>query len=79
MEQEQIMNDINNLISSKLEGHPELDPTQDLFNLGLDSLILIGALVELEEKYGVEFDDGELIMDNFSTIEKIYDMMKNQK
>jgi acyl carrier protein len=49
----------------------EILPNQDLFIIGLDSMKAINLVVRLEEQFVIIFDDDELLIQNFSTIEKI--------
>ncbi len=43
----------------------------DLFLLGLDSITAVDLIVNLESMFGIAFEDDELIVENFSTVEKI--------
>lgn len=47
-----------------------------LSTLGLDSLKAIQLVVILEEKYQVEFNDNNLLLDNLDTISKIKDLLQ---
>ncbi|MCH5179887.1 MAG: acyl carrier protein [Erysipelotrichales bacterium] len=44
----------------------ELDPAAELKSLGLDSLDLVELIMDIEENYGVEFDNEELV--EFKTV-----------
>lgn len=44
----------------------ELDPAAELKSLGLDSLDLVELIMDIEENYGVEFENEELI--EFKTV-----------
>lgn len=39
--------------------------------IGLDSMSSVNLIVELEAMYNIEFEDEELLTDNFSTIRNI--------
>lgn len=41
-------------------------------DLGIDSMSYIAMLVELEEQYGIEFEDEMLVIDNLRTVKDIY-------
>ena len=47
----------------------------NLLDLGVDSLKAIEIVVMIEDKYGIMISDDDLIVDNFSTLEKIEKMV----
>ncbi|MFD2327985.1 acyl carrier protein [Cohnella sp. GCM10020058] len=48
-----------------------LDNQTNLVELGLDSLKTIQLVVNLESSLGIVFEDSDLLLENFETIEKI--------
>ena len=54
-----------------LESEQQIDGDMDLVHYGLDSLKTIAFIVELEKQLGNSFDDDELLLENFSTINQI--------
>lgn len=44
---------------------------QDLREIGMDSLLFIRLVVEIEEHFEIEIDDEDLLMDNFITLDNI--------
>jgi Phosphopantetheine attachment site. len=48
------------------------DPINDM---EIDSFKFIQILVQLEDKYNIEFDDSDLLVDNISTIESLADIV----
>ena len=40
-------------------------------DLGMDSMLFLSVIIELETTFGIIIPDDLLLMDNFSTIEKI--------
>lgn len=46
-------------------------------DLGYDSIKFIQLIVDLEEYFKVEIDDDMLLMENFSTIKQITDLILN--
>lgn len=51
---------------------PKIDPDESLFTIGvLDSLAFLQLIVLIEEQFGVTIEDGEVIPDNFETINRI--------
>ena len=46
-----------------------VDPNMELKALGLDSLDLVELIMDIEEKYGVEFSNEELM--SFKTVEDV--------
>lgn len=43
-----------------------------LEDLGMDSIAFITLVIKLEDAFGIEISDEWLIMEKFSTVEKIY-------
>ena len=61
----------NFVISELLFGHDrtKLDYDQDLINSGLlDSVAVLRLILFIEEQFGVHIEDGEVLPDNFRTI-----------
>ena len=52
------------IVSEQLEAYSYESPLMDL---GLTSLKLISFIVELEELFGIEIYDSDLLFENFST------------
>jgi acyl carrier protein len=56
----------------KGKGLTKIDPDESLIKSGiLDSLALLRLVVLIEQQYGVAVGDGELVPDNFETINRI--------
>ncbi|BFH10919.1 acyl carrier protein [Paenibacillus melissococcoides] len=70
-----IIEDIEGIVLSKvkevLETEDDIEINQNLGSLGLDSIRSIGLIADIECEFDITFDDDELLMHNFSTIEKI--------
>ncbi|WP_308638627.1 acyl carrier protein [Paenibacillus silvisoli] len=47
----------------------------DLINLGLDSIKSVSLIVALESTFDITFEDGELLFENFSSINKIVEIV----
>ena len=75
MEKAHIENNVIEVINSHCPYKNEkLDADKDLRdNYGIDSIILVEVLVELESVMNINFDSNLLAYDNFSTINKITD------
>lgn len=80
----------NNLINNILElGDTERlperqmitlkDVLEDLTQKGMDSLTFIHIIIDLEDKYEIEFPDELLLMENLNTVSKIEKMIINIK
>ncbi|MNW51526.1 acyl carrier protein [compost metagenome] len=76
--QNEIHNTINKIIHEILNYNLEILNDEDLVSIGLDSLKTINLIVQLEEIYGIEFDDEELIFENFSSINVIAEHITNK-
>lgn len=49
----------------------EIANDDDLTKLGMNSISAIELVVEVEDKYDFEFNDEDLLVDNFKTIERL--------
>ncbi|MEX3616929.1 acyl carrier protein [Paenibacillus glucanolyticus] len=47
--------------------------SEDLTELGMNSIKAIELIVKFEIVFGIEFEDEELLVENFTNIEKIHD------
>lgn len=77
-EKDNIITDVTNKVKEVLEYNQDIYVNQDLAEIGLDSLASVTLLVELEEMYNIEFDDEEMLFENFSTITKINNLVCNK-
>jgi acyl carrier protein len=68
---------IRNVIS--LDANREIKDDENLIDLGLDSIKTIEIVVELEDGFDIEIDEDDLMLDNFSTISKIMELVKRYK
>jgi acyl carrier protein len=62
---------INKKLNEVLNRESNLEYTTDLRNEGLDSIKMIELIVSLEVEFDIEIEDQDLLIENFSTIEKI--------
>jgi acyl carrier protein len=53
-----------------LRGSP-LDPDEDLFAAGLDSMSLSRLVVFIEDRFGLELPDGSFAIDDIDTLRKL--------
>lgn len=49
----------------------EIENDEDLTKLGMNSISTIELVVEVEAKYDFEFNDEDLLVENFKTIERL--------
>lgn len=73
-----IQEKITKLLNEILKNNITNDKEQDLTMVGLDSLNSVALILELEEEFNIEFDDEELLFENFSTINKIHLQVKRK-
>ncbi len=73
----QITEEIQELIAELVEG-TEVSPIADLKELGVDSVLMINLIVQLEQKYGICFDDEELDHSYFSTISTLAELVSHK-
>ncbi|WP_340019599.1 acyl carrier protein [Paenibacillus sp. FSL H3-0457] len=76
--QNEIHKTVIRLIQEILNHNLEILNDEDLDSIGLDSLKAINLIVQLEETYEIEFDDEELIFENFSNINVITEQITNK-
>ena len=57
----------------------ELLDDMDLFSLGLDSVNAIMLVMNLQERFGVNFDTSEISLENFRTIADIVKLIERKK
>ncbi|MEZ4299995.1 MAG: acyl carrier protein [Polyangiaceae bacterium] len=48
-----------------------LTAEEDLFAAGFDSMSLTRVMVFVEERYGIQIPDSELVVDELSTVDKL--------
>ncbi len=56
-----------------------IEPSDDLRNLGLDSIHFIQLIIALEDYYGKRLSDSYLLLDELYTIEKIRAAFEEEK
>ncbi|MBH0357132.1 acyl carrier protein [Bacillus toyonensis] len=56
----------------------ELSQEEDLTMVGLDSIKSIELIVELEAEFNIVFEDNELLLDNFKTINLITELVSQK-
>ncbi len=62
------LEEIKNMFAEKVKVD-NINPNMELKALGLDSLDLVELIMDIEEKYGVEFSNEELM--GFKTVEDV--------
>ena len=62
------LEEIKNMFAEKVKVD-NINPNMELKALGLDSLDLVELIMDIEEKYGVEFSNEELM--SFKTFEDV--------
>jgi acyl carrier protein len=64
------------VVTDREDGH--VGPTDPLFNGLLDSLDTLRLIVFLEETFGVQIADGELVPENFESVARIADYVRRK-
>ena len=54
----------------------EIDGDEDLAQYGLESITSIQLVVMLEEKYNIVFDNDDLLMSKYNTINKLVKLLE---
>jgi len=78
MERLEVVDTIKEKLALIVESDENIDEHIDLFNVGLDSIKTIRLVVELETVFDITIEDDDLVIENFSTLSKITDMVSNK-
>jgi acyl carrier protein len=74
------MTDLERFVLDKVRAgrrRKSLDPDEDLLAAGtLDSLSLMELVAFIEERYGIEVSDEDLVMENFRTLRSIQELVE---
>lgn len=74
------LDDIYTMIASTLDLDEtevnEIDGDEDLAQYGLESITSIQLVVMLEEKYNIVFDNDDLLMSKYNTINKLVKLLE---
>ena len=76
MNQNKILNILSDILEIDTDTLTALDKDKNLLDLDFSSLKFITFIVAVEEEFGIEILDSDLIFDNFSTLNKITHMLK---
>lgn len=57
----------------------EISKSENIFNIGLDSLNIVKLIMAVEEEYEITFEDEEIASINWKNIESIINLVKNKK
>jgi acyl carrier protein len=76
MDESAIISDIRHFVEADiLSGGVKLDAGTLLQNAGIDSFSLVEILLFLQEKYGLQIPDDQLVPDNFKTLTSLARMV----
>ncbi|WP_339801547.1 acyl carrier protein [Paenibacillus sp. FSL R5-0744] len=73
---EHLLHEIHTIVNKNIDYIGELELDESLNSVGLNSLRLIAMIVDLEEKFDIEFADEEMLYENFSTMRTIFEQIK---
>lgn len=71
---------VKEIIVSRMKDKSKIEKmTYDtpLLSLGIDSILALSILVEIEEAYDIEIDDSDLNMDKIKDIASFADLVRN--
>lgn len=74
-----MMEKICTIVQQVLNIEEELRPDEDLIGRGLDSVKTVHLIVLLEEMIDIRFDDSDLILENFRSIQNIINLLKRKE
>lgn len=55
-----------------------IDTDQYIKDIGMDSVLIINLIVQIELQYEIVFDDDELLTENFATLKVISDQIQSK-
>ncbi|WP_432409059.1 acyl carrier protein [Wukongibacter sp. M2B1] len=73
---------IKKIVSSRLKNKEKiesLDYDTQLLSLGIDSILALSILVEIEDEFHVEINDEDLNMDRIKNISNFADLVRSYK
>lgn len=73
---------VKEIIVSRMKDKARVDGLQydtPLLSLGIDSILALSILVEIEETYDIEIDDGDLNMDRVKDIASFAELVRSYK
>lgn len=79
MENITIEQKIKEIIASRLKDQSKIDSLDlhtPLLSLGIDSILALSILVEIEEAYEIEIDDSDLNMDKIKDIASFAELVR---
>ena len=79
MEINKIAEKVKQIITTRMKDQAKIDALQydtPLLSLGIDSILALSILVEIEEAYDIEIDDSDLNMDKIKDISSFADLVR---
>jgi acyl carrier protein len=76
--QDHISNNIHSvtrIVTDVMQLKHDISRNDSLIALGLDSLLCMRIIIELEKEYHIEIEDDDLLLINYGTIASISDMV----
>ena len=80
MEKNTIEEKVRQIIVSRLKDQTKIDSLDvhtPLLSLGIDSILALSILVEIEEAYDIEIDDSDLNMDRIKDIASFAELVRS--
>lgn len=72
--EQKVMNGIKELIADILESQEEISEDARLVeDLGIDSVLILQLIANIEMQFNITFDDEDLLVDKFSTVSSLAD------
>ncbi|TKC19108.1 acyl carrier protein [Robertmurraya kyonggiensis] len=68
---------VGEIIEELLKTNVDLD--EDLFSIGMDSLLVLHLIVTLEEKFNIDIPDEELNVDSLKTVKSICNLVSKHE
>ncbi|MHA7581393.1 acyl carrier protein [Paenibacillus sp. OK003] len=72
--EESITDELSELLGRKVN----LEKHTDLRDEGLDSIVTIKLIINLEVKFDIQIEDDDLLIENFSTLNKISNLLSQK-
>ncbi|MGR6765254.1 acyl carrier protein [Paenibacillus sp. T2-29] len=79
MNSNEVFNGIQKIIKNIIFEVADISPSTNLIDLGITSILFIEIIVSIELKFDIEFDDEDLLFDNFIDVNSLFEYVVERK
>ncbi|MCH7230796.1 phosphopantetheine-binding protein [Glycomyces sp. L485] len=77
MQRSELRSAVVEVLVRLLKVAPDIDPAADLADHGLTSLESVSLVLMLEDRFDIDLPDHALMLDNFTSVDKIVDLLNS--